>query len=223
MFTALLLTLLAAGLLSVTVRWKPELLTPVCDSLALVLVLNKLVSLGHFATHEEEPWHELLPLHLCDWATFTGVIALVTRRPLAFELTWFWALAGTTQALVTPDLAVRPPELSWYTFYLSHGGVVAAALLLTWGAGLRTRPWAAFRVFAWSQLYMATVLGLNALLGTNYGYLCAKPANPSLLDHLGPWPWYLLSLEGLALALFLLLDLPFRLTDRRISPSRASR
>ena len=148
MLTALLLTLLVAGLLSVTVRWKPKLLAPVCDSLALALVLNKLVSLGHFATHEEEPWHELLPLHLCDWATFTGVIALVTRRPLAFELTWFWAMAGTTQALVTPDLAVRPPELSWYTFYLSHGGVVAAALLLTWGAGLRTRHWAAFRIFA---------------------------------------------------------------------------
>ena len=62
MFTALLLTLLVAGLLSVAVRWKPALLDPVCDSLALALVLNKVVSLGHFATHEEEPWHELLHL-----------------------------------------------------------------------------------------------------------------------------------------------------------------
>ena len=64
MLAALLLTLLFAGLLSVLVRWKPALLTPVGDSLALLLVLNKLVSLGHFATHEEEPWHELLPLPL---------------------------------------------------------------------------------------------------------------------------------------------------------------
>jgi len=223
MLTALLLSFSTGGLLALAVRWKPLSLNPVCDSLALVLVLNKLVSLGHFATHEEEPWHELLPLHLCDWATFTGVVALVTRRPLAFELTWFWAMAGTTQALLTPDLAVRPPEISWYTFYLSHGGVVAAALLLTWGAGMRTRPWAAFRIFAWSQLYLATVLGLNGLLGTNYGYLCAKPENPSLLDHLGPWPWYLLSLEGLALALFWLLDLPFRLTERRPNPFPANR
>jgi len=223
MLTALLLSFSTGGLLALAVRWKPLSLNPVCDSLALVLVLNKLVSLGHFATHEEEPWHELLPLHLCDWATFTGVIALVTRRALAFELTWFWAMAGTTQALLTPDLAVRPPEISWYTFYLSHGGVVAAALLLTWGAGMRTRPWAAFRIFAWSQLYLATVLGLNGLLGTNYGYLCAKPENPSLLDHLGPWPWYLLSLEGLALALFWLLDLPFRLTERPSNPFPANR
>jgi len=223
MLTALLLSFSTGGLLALAVRWKPLFLNPVCDSLALVLVLNKLVSLGHFATHEEEPWQELLPLHLCDWATFTGVVALVTRRALAFELTWFWAMAGTTQALLTPDLAVRPPEISWYTFYLSHGGVVAAALLLTWGAGMRTRPWAAFRIFAWSQLYLATVLGLNGLLGTNYGYLCAKPENPSLLDHLGPWPWYLLSLEGLALALFWLLDLPFRLTERRPNPFPANR
>ena len=34
---------------------------------------------------------------------------------------------------------------------------------------------------------------------------------PSLLDFLGPWPWYLLSLELIALVSFFLLDLPWRL------------
>ena len=41
-------------------------------------------------------------------------------------------------------------------------------------------------------------------------FLRAKPVTGSALDLLGPWPWYILSVEGMGLALFLLLYLPFR-------------
>ena len=60
------------------------------------------------------------------------------------------------------------------------------------------------------QVYGASVGAINGLTGWNYGYLCRKPAAPSLLDLLGPWPWYLLALEGVALATFWLLALPWR-------------
>jgi uncharacterized membrane protein YwaF len=41
-------------------------------------------------------------------------------------------------------------------------------------------------------------------------FLREKPGRASLLDLMGPWPWYIPAAALLALALYVLLDLPFR-------------
>jgi uncharacterized membrane protein YwaF len=52
-------------------------------------------------------------------------------------------------------------------------------------------------------------------MGSNYGYLCRRPARPSPLDFLGPWPWYVVVGELLALVGFCLLYLPWKLAARK--------
>src|SRR5579864_7994728 len=51
-----------------------------------------------------------LPLQLCDVAIFVAAVALWTRRRIFVEITYFWALAGTIQALLTPDLPQHFPS-----------------------------------------------------------------------------------------------------------------
>ena len=80
-----------------------------------------------------------LPLQLCDAAIFVAAAALWTRRQLIVELTYFWGLAGTIQALLTPDLPQHFPSYPYFQYYLAHGGVVAAALLLVIGLQIRPR------------------------------------------------------------------------------------
>lgn len=58
--------------------------------------------------------------------------------------------------------------------------------------------------------YQAAALIINSILKTNFAFVSHVPENPSLIDHLGPWPFYLFSMQGLALVFFLLLALPFR-------------
>ena len=68
--------------------------------------------------------------------------------------------------------------------------------------------------FAWANVYLVAAMGANFLLNTNFGFLRRPPQNPSIVDHLGPHPWYILAFEGLAIAFFFLLALPFRRSQR---------
>lgn len=153
---------------------------------------------------------EFLPLHLCDAAIFVGIFALATRRPLACELLYFWALAGSTLAMLTPEVWYAFPDWRFVVFFLMHGLTVTAAVVLTFGFGCRPRPGAAWRAFALTAAYAACVGLLNLLLDANFLYLRAKPVTATLLDHFGPWPWYIVVAGAIGLGLFHLLALPFR-------------
>ena len=161
-----------------------------------------------------------LPLHLTDAVTVVAAVALWTRRPLAFELTWFWGLTASLLAILTPDLGAddRFPSFFYWHYFVTHGGVVVAAVFLGVGLGLSARPGAVGRIFL-ATLGWAGVAALgNLLTGGNYMFLREKPDAATLLDYMGPWPWYIGTAGLLALALFALLDLPFR---RRAASPRA--
>ncbi len=151
----------------------------------------------------------LLPLQLCDIASLTAGLALLTKRPLLCALTYFWGLAATIQALLTPALSVGFPHMAFVMFFVQHFAIVAAAFYLPVVDGWRPHWKTPLEVFGWSQIYLAVAMTTNHLLGTNFAFAAHKPENPSLLDHLGPWPWYLIGMEVLALVLFQLLALPF--------------
>jgi uncharacterized membrane protein YwaF len=64
----------------------------------------------------------------------------------------------------------------------------------------------------WSWMYMLIVYGLNVVFQSNYGFLNDKPGVGTLFDYMGPYPWYLITLQAVAFALYLLLLIPFRKT-----------
>jgi len=165
-----------------------------------------------------------LPLALCHLALIvTAVACWWPQLYLPVELTYFWGLAGTLQAVATPDLSAGFPQLEFFQFVVGHLGIVIAALYLVVGLQLRPRPGAVPRVFAITVAYTAFVGLFDWLTGSNYMYLAAIPTQWSLLSVLGPWPWYIVNAAGIGIVLFLILDLPFhrhRLFGRNLVGSR---
>ena len=156
-----------------------------------------------------------VPLQLCDLTLVLMVWALWSARPVPATLAYFWALAGSLQAVLTPDLAWGFPDYWWVKFFISHCGMVLSAVYLAaTGRVAASHGWV-WRAFALVNAYAASAGLVNWLFGTNLGYLARKPAQPSLLDWFGPWPWYILVMEAAALASFYAWYAPFALARHR--------
>ncbi|MGI6778001.1 MAG: TIGR02206 family membrane protein [Acetivibrionales bacterium] len=151
-----------------------------------------------------------LPLHICDVSVVLSVIMLVLKNYAVYEITYFWGLAGSTQAILTPDIApYNFPHYIFFSFFILHGVVITSVLYMTIVEGYRPRFASAIKALIYTHIYACIIAVVNVLLDSNYLFLCRKPYNPSIIDYLGPWPWYLLSLDFIAVILFLLYYLPF--------------
>jgi len=202
-------TVLSVALVAL-VRARPALGRPVRLALAAAIVALAAFEFSVGAREGWLSWVAVLPLELCDAALVLAVITLVVPRRAAAEVVYFWAVSGGVLAMLTPDLAWDFPRWEFVVFFGLHGLVLAGALLLVLGLGLRPRAGAPLRVWAITLAWTAFVGLVDAAFGTNYMYLRRKPPSATPLDWMGPWPLYVPVGAVLAFALFLLAGLPFR-------------
>jgi hypothetical integral membrane protein (TIGR02206 family) len=133
-----------------------------------------------------------VPLQLTDLATVAAAYALWSQKQWAYALTYYWGLVLSTLA-----------------FWAIHLLVVWAAIYLTWGCGMRP-DWRSYRLaVVVTVVWAAGTYMFNRLAGTNYGFLNHKPSTASLLDVLGPWPWYVFIAATLVSIVWALMTWPW--------------
>ena len=155
-----------------------------------------------------------LPLHLCDLAIIAGGLALLTERQTLYELTYYWGLGASVQAILTPGLAADVSAYEFLRYFLSHGGILVVVAYLTGARRMRPSPASVPRCVLITLGCMVGVGGVDWLVGANYMFLRKKPGAASVMDYLGPWPWYVLSLIGLGVVSMLVLYAPWYASDR---------
>lgn len=157
-----------------------------------------------------------LPLHTCSISALAALYVLLTRNYRVYEVVFFIGITGASQTLITPEAAhYGLPHFRAIQTLWAHGMIVITLVYVTTIEGLRPTWGSIGRTMIAGNLYMILVTGVNYLLGSNYMYTLRKPDSASLLDILGPWPWYLFWAEFIALSLFVLLYMPFAISDWR--------
>src|ERR687891_173655 len=128
--------------------WPERRAAALCRGLALVILVA--YATDHTVAIARGDWsaRRYLPLHLTDAVTIVSAVALLTARALPVEVTYFWALTASLQAVLTPDLGEGFPDPYFWTYFVTHSGAVVAACVLVFGRGLRPRPGAVWRAFA---------------------------------------------------------------------------
>lgn len=210
-----LVTVAATAGVCLTARLTPgRWIFPVAGALGILLVLSEAAWIAWLVAHRGWSADVGLPLHLCDAATLLAAAALWTRRRYLVELTYFWACAGTVQAMITPDVPEPFPSFVYFQYYLAHGGVVVGALFLVIGLRIVPGKGAVVRAVLATAGYSAAVGLVDVITGGNYMFLREPPPTASLLEVMGPWPWYLATATVLGVVLFAMLNLPFWLSRR---------
>ena len=187
---------------------------PLARPLAIVIGVTYLVEHVAFIVRGTWSLQEHLPLHLTDVVTIVSVVALWTAHPRAVELTYFWALTASLQAVLTPNLTEQTATIFVFTFFITHSGAIVAAILLVAGRKIIPPAGAPRRAFAATLVVAAAAAVADLVTGGNYMFLREKPSTASLLDVMGPWPVYIVSAAVFAILLFTLLDLPLQRARR---------
>lgn len=153
-----------------------------------------------------------LPLHICGITAFVLAATLVLRSERAYEVAFFWGLAGTLNALLTPQLEGGFPEYLFFHFFIGHGGIVAGVLFATWGLGMRPTFGSLLRAYGWLAALFAVLLVVNPLLGSNYMFLREPPQSASPF-FFAPWPYYIPVLAAVGFVFFCVLLAPFKVAE----------
>ncbi|MBB6454816.1 putative integral membrane protein (TIGR02206 family) [Salirhabdus euzebyi] len=207
----LVLTLLILGFLIIFRRTlqKTKNRFPIKWSIIILLILSEIsLNIWYVSTGA---WNiqETLPLQLCTISLILSVFMLLFKSYKLFEVVYFLGIAGAIQALLTPELFFGFPHYRFFHFFIAHMAIVFASVYMVLIENYRPTVKSIWRAMLALNIIAFFVFIINKIIGSNYMFLAHKPDNPSLLDYLPSFPWYILYLELIALGLFILLYLPF--------------
>ena len=137
---------------------------------------------------------EDLPLHMCGISFFTSTYALYSKNQTAFELSYFWGLAGAFQAIITPDPTRFVMDVSLFWNFLSHGLIILNVIWMIVIDNMRCRVGSYLNAIIITNGILFIISIVNSILGGNYWFICEKPGGESPFI-MGEWPLYIIGFQ----------------------------
>ena len=180
-------------------------------SLAIIGIFEEILDYSNRIYFSDLNWHEDLPLHICNYVFYIGIIYMLTKKQFLFEILYLVGFGAAFITIITPEFKMLN-TLEYALFFLAHGLIVVFSL---WGIFIdnkRPRKLSVYKAYLYLWI-MALPVGLVSwVTDGNYMFLMQAPevSNPLVF---GNWPWYIFNVSFIGLFIMTIAYLPFKLID----------
>lgn len=160
-----------------------------------------------------------LPITVCGWAAMLSGYMLMTKKKGFFEVAYFFVLAGSINALITPAVIMDngPTHFRYYQFWIEHTSIFVAVFYMIFVFGYKINLKSMLKSFAVLVVLAILAIIVNANVeGANYLFLSTTEAGESVLDFLpSNFGLRLLIMGGVIGTLYFLAYLPWMFINKK--------
>jgi len=189
------------------------------SSLAYFIISLILINQGMDLYREGylDEWKLGLPLHLCDFSSFSILIYLLTKKRDFFIFAFFFGIAGAGMSILTPDTGYGFPAVGYIQNQIGHTAIilgVSYAMVID-----NQRPYLkdVAKALLYATILLFAMYGVNHLLGppANYWFIVEKPIGQNVTSFMRPAPFHMIDIWLFAVVVCYLIYLPYYLKDRK--------
>lgn len=141
-------------------------------------------------------WHKMyigadianhLPVTVCGWATIMSVFLLLTKKQGLFDIVYFFVLAGSINALITPAVIIDngPTHFRYYQFWIQHTGIFVATFYMLFVHRFNINFKSMVKSFLVLVFLALLAIYVNSNIeNANYLFLATTEAGDSVLNFL---------------------------------------
>ena len=107
------------------------------------------------------------------------------------------------QAIFTPDINHDFPHFHYFRYFAGHHLLVITVVYAVFVYDMKPTLNGMKHSFIALNIFLIFSFIFNIILDSNYFWIMAKPPVKSLLDFMGPWPWYIITAELVTLLHFI--------------------
>ena len=164
-----------------------------------------------------DEWKLGLPLHLCDFSSFSILIYLLTKKRDFFIFAFFFGIAGAGMSILTPDTGYGFPAVAYIQNQIGHTAIILGVSYAMVIDGQRPYLKDVARALGFATILLFIMYGVNYLLGppANYWFIVEKPTGDNVTSFMRPEPFHMIDIWLLAVVVCYLIYLPYYFQDRK--------
>ncbi|QVK21096.1 TIGR02206 family membrane protein [Mycoplasmatota bacterium] len=186
------------------------------DNIRLVLAFIMIIADMSYFWHKMYIGAEIknhLPITVCGWSAILGGFMLLSKKQSLFDIVYFWVLAGSINALITPAVITDngPTHFRYYQFWIEHTSIFIAVFYMIFVHKYKVNFKSLIKAFVAIVFLTLIAIYVNSnITGANYLFLSTTEAGDSILNFLpNNLGLRLLVMGGVILFLFFLSYLPW--------------